>query len=184
MTTLTTIDAIKKFATTAAIAGALGLAALGLAGTAAAAPAADSGSTTSSASEQAGPGSPTGDANVPASLKLQPALGADGSANAGPSTGTAQTTAQTPTSSVGNGRQSGDTADDSGTAANQILDFSNSSYSVYMNTLENLRQQINRTADTDSYQRVIPDIRRSERPASSTSVDEIPSDLRLRLGVG
>jgi hypothetical protein len=112
-TTNSTVHAIKKLATAAAIAGALGLAALGMAnGTAAAAPADESGSTTSAASEQAGPSSPTAG---PASLTGD----SDGSAipapksapTAGPASKTTNTPTDTPTSTVGNGRQPGDSAD-------------------------------------------------------------------------
>jgi hypothetical protein len=115
-TTNSTVHAIKKLATAAAIAGALGLAALGIAnGTAAAAPADDSASTTSAASEQAGPASPTAGPSSTTAGPTSPTGDSDGSGipapKSAPTAGPAATTTNTPTSTVGNGRQPGDSAD-------------------------------------------------------------------------
>ncbi len=127
-TTNSTVHAIKKLATAAAIAGALGLAALGMAnGTAAAAPADDSGSTTSAASEQAGPSSPSAGPSSPSAGPSSPSAGpssptgdSDGSAipapKSAPTAGPAAKTTNTPTSTVGNGRQPGDPADNASSA--------------------------------------------------------------------
>ena len=135
-TTNSTVHAIKKLATAAAIAGALGLAALGMAnGTAAAAPADDSGSTTSAASEQAGPSSPSAGPSSPSPVRAPSAGPASATGDSGdsadpsyvagvtgglpflefnsaPTAGQASKTTHTPTSTVGNGRQPGDSADD------------------------------------------------------------------------
>jgi hypothetical protein len=128
-TTNSTVHAIKKFATAAAIAGALGLAALGMAnGTAAAAPADDSGSTTSAASEQAGPSSPSAGPSSPTAGPTSPTGDSDGSAipaKSAPTASPAAKTTNTPTSTVGNGRQPGDSADDTSSAVTPSTETTN-----------------------------------------------------------